>query len=81
MKLFSDKTKGKMESRLTRMENRGFNWANKFHKLTISICLAFVGYQIFVFLREYNSFFLNARTVKKMEEFDLGSPINRKINS
>jgi hypothetical protein len=70
MGFFTEKTKNMMDKKLTRMETKGFNWANKFHRLTISVCVAFVGYQIFVFLREYNSFFLNARTVKKIEEFD-----------
>jgi hypothetical protein len=80
MKFFSDKTKIKLDEKFTKVEARGFNWANKFHKLTINACVLFVGYQIFAFLKEYNSFFLNARQIKKMEEFDPKAPINRKIN-
>ena len=40
------------------------------HRYAINGCLLFVGYQVYVFLREYNDFFLNARKIKKMEQFD-----------
>ena len=81
MGFFSDKTKDKIDKKVTKIENKGFNFANKMHRYAISGCLIFIGYELFQFLKEYNNFFLNARKIKKMEEFDPDSPINRNIDS
>jgi hypothetical protein len=66
MKFFGDKTKAKLDEKLTKVEAKGFNFANKMHKYAINGALLFIGYQIFVFLREYNNFFLQARKIKKL---------------
>lgn len=75
-----DETKKKLDEKLTNIENKGFRFANKMHRYAINGCLIFAGYQIYVFLREYNNFFLNARKVKKMEQFDEEGPINRRTS-
>lgn len=75
-----DKNKNsKLNEKLTKIENKGFNWANKLHRGAINGCLIFIGYQVYVFLREYNDFFLNARKIKKMEQFDQEGPINKDL--
>lgn len=66
---FNEKMKAKFDQKMTKMENKGFNFANKMHRYAINTCLLFIGYQLYAFLREYNNFFLHARKVKKMEEF------------
>lgn len=76
MKL-SDKTKQKIDEKVTKIENKGFRAANRMHRYAINGCLLFIGYQLYVFLREYNDFFLHARKIKKMEEFDIEGPINQ----
>lgn len=72
-----DKKKGKLDEKLTKWEAKGFNFSNKMHRYAINGCLVFIGYQLYAFLREYNDFFLNARKIKKMEQFDQDGPINR----
>ena len=76
---FSDKTKEKLDKKLTKLETKGFNFANRMHRFAINATMLFIGYQLYTFLREYNDFFLNARKVKKMEQFEDG-PINRDQN-
>ena len=66
MKFFSDKTKDKIDQKVTKIENKGFNFANKMHRYAINACGIFIAYQLYSFLREYNNFFLNARKIKKM---------------
>lgn len=66
MGFFSDKTKDKIDKKVTKIENKGFNMANKMHKYAIRGCLIFIGYELYQFLKEYNNFFLNARKIKKM---------------
>lgn len=51
MKFFGDKTKAKLDEKLTKAETKGFNFANKLHKYAINGALLFIGYQIYVFLR------------------------------
>lgn len=41
--------------------------ANRMHRYAVNGLVLFIGYELFQFLKEYNSFFLNARKVKKME--------------
>lgn len=67
MAWFSDKTKTKVDKKLTKIETRGFNWANRMHKYAINACGIFIAYQLYSFLKEYNNFFLDARKIKKME--------------
>ena len=74
-----DKNKNSKPDRFTKIENKGFNFANKMHKFAINGCLIFIGYQLYVFLREYNDFFLNARKIKKMDQFDQDGPINKDL--
>ena len=74
-----DNNKPNKPDRFTKFENKGFNFANKMHKFAINGCLIFIGYQLYVFLREYNDFFLNARKIKKMEQFDQDGPINKDL--
>lgn len=49
------------------------------HKFAINTCLLFIGYQFYAFLRDYNDFFIRARTVTNLEEMAEG-PLNKRIN-
>lgn len=66
MKFFSDKTKQKLDKKVTNIENKGFNLANRMHRYAINGLLIFIGYELFQFLKEYNNFFLEARKIKKL---------------
>lgn len=68
---FSDKTKESIDKKVTKIEQKGFRAANRIHRYAINGCLIFIGYQLYAFLREYNDFFLHARKIKKMEQFDV----------
>ena len=56
------------------------------HKWAVNICVMFIGYQVFSFLRSYNDFFLHARKIdiqqasESLKEIDEGQPLNRIIN-
>ena len=71
----------KFDQKMTKWQDKGFHAANRLHKFSINVCLAFIGYQIYSFLKDYNDFFLRARRVNQLQEdFNEGDPINKQIN-
>ena len=51
----------KFDRILSKVEQKGFNFANKAHYYTINIILLSCAYGIYTIFRDYNSFFLDAR--------------------
>ena len=49
--MFSEQTKEKMDKKFTKLETKGFHFANKMHRYAINGCLIFIGYEIFQFLK------------------------------
>ena len=71
----------KFDSKLTKWQDKGFHAANRLHKLSINVCLIFITYQIYQFLKDYNDFFLRARRVSQLQDdYKDNEPINKKIN-
>lgn len=66
-KFFSGKSKEKIDKKVAKIETKGFNFANRAHRYAINGVLIFVAYEIYQFLKEYNTFFLQARKLKKIE--------------
>lgn len=58
IKFLSDKFKDKLDKKLTKAQNKGFEMANKMHRYAINGCVIFIGYEIYQFLKEYNNYFL-----------------------
>lgn len=56
----------KFNTKMTKWENKGFETANKLHRFSINVCLLFITYQLYSFLKEYNDFFLRARRVTEL---------------
>lgn len=46
-------------------------------KTAVNCCLLFIAYNLYTFLKQYNTFFINARQKNKFEELDLDGPINK----
>ena len=52
----------KVDKILTRIEKKGFEAANKAHVYSINILLFGCCYATYTFFRDYNDFFIDART-------------------
>ena len=76
---FSDNTKDKIDKKFTNIQTKGFHFANKAHKYGVNVCLMFIAYQMYAFLRDYNDFFLHARQVNELDDkIDPDGPLNKK---
>ena len=70
----------KYDKKITKWEEKGFRGANKLHRYAINGCLLYIAYQLYDFLYEYNNYFLKAREVTKLEDYDNDGPINKSID-
>ncbi len=49
--MFSEQTKDKLDKKFSRVEQKGFHFANRMHRYAINGCLIFICYEIFQFLK------------------------------
>mmetsp|Transcript_7111 Transcript_7111/g.8030 ORF Transcript_7111/g.8030 Transcript_7111/m.8030 type:complete len:87 (+) Transcript_7111:33-293(+) len=55
---------------LTKVEKKGFNFANKAHMWTINVMLIGLAYGTYTIFRDYNEFFLAGRNPNYLEQED-----------